>query len=73
MISWIGFAGGVVLLGITWSSVVKTFMLPRETHTKLNMIVSRCVYGLFMLLTKNVRDLVRRERILSAAAPAFPA
>jgi hypothetical protein len=71
MIGWIGFAAGLVLLGITGASVVKTFMLPRETHTKLNMIVSRCVYGVFTLSTKNVRDLVRRERILSAAAPVF--
>ncbi len=71
MLEWLGFVVGLVLIGGTAASVIKTFMIPRETHTKLNVVVSRCVYGLFMLVTKRVDDLVRRERILAAAAPIF--
>ena len=71
MIAWFGFAAGLILLGITASSVIKTFMLPRETHAKLNHLVAFCVYGTFRLATRKVGNLVRRERMLSAAAPVF--
>jgi hypothetical protein len=69
--AWLGFAGGLVLLGFTAASVVKTFMIPRATRTRLNQIVSKVVYGTFRLLTGPVRDLRRREQIYAVAAPAF--
>ena len=34
--AWLGFAGGLVLLGFTAASVVKTFMIPRATRTRVN-------------------------------------
>lgn len=52
-------------------SVIKTFMVPRETHTRLNKVVSRLVYGAFMTATARVDDLKRRESILSVSAPSF--
>ncbi len=69
--TWVGFAVGLILLGLTASSVVKTFMIPRGTRTRLNKVVSHVVYGSFSLVTARVDDLPRRERILSAAGPAF--
>jgi hypothetical protein len=71
MIVWAGFACGLLLLGLTAASVVKTFMIPRATRTRLNTVVSVSVYGLFRLLTARVDDLPRRERILAISAPAF--
>jgi hypothetical protein len=71
MIRWIGFAAGLFLIGTTGASVVKTFMLPRETHTRLNKVVSACVYGFYWMITKRVGDQVRREKLFSAAAPTF--
>jgi hypothetical protein len=71
MIDWIGFAVGLVILGLTWASVVKTFLLPRAAHSQLNQIVSQCIYRSFMFFTRRVGDQVRRERILSVSAPTF--
>ncbi|HVB43512.1 MAG TPA: hypothetical protein VNF47_12505 [Streptosporangiaceae bacterium] len=71
MIPWFGFAAGLILLGFTASSVVKTFMIPRATRTRINKVVSVVVYGLFRLLTAKVDDLPRRERMLASSAPAF--
>jgi hypothetical protein len=71
MIPWVGFACGLTLLGFTAASVIKTFMIPRGTRTRLNMVVSAIVYGMFRLLTARVEDLPRRERTLAVAAPAF--
>ncbi|HEX9030481.1 MAG TPA: hypothetical protein VF834_01465 [Streptosporangiaceae bacterium] len=71
MIEWTGFAVGLLLLGLTAASVIKTFLIPRETRTRLNKVVSAAVFGLFRLLTARVDDLALRERILAASAPAF--
>jgi hypothetical protein len=71
VIEWAGFAAGFALLGLTWASVLKTFLVPRETHTRLNMIVSGSVYRTFRMLTAKVDDLARRERIYAFSAPSF--
>jgi hypothetical protein len=71
VIRWVAALLGLVLIGFTAMSVIKTFMVPRETHTRLNKMVSRLVYGTFMLVTARVDDLKRRESILSVAAPSF--
>lgn len=71
MIRWLGFAAGLVLITVTWSSVIKTFLVPRETHIRLNQIVSATIRGAFRLATARVDDLVTRERMLALAAPVF--
>jgi len=71
VIEWVGFAVGLALLGLTWASVLKTFMVPRETHTRLNIIVAGAVYRTFRMLTARVDDLARRERIYALSAPTF--
>lgn len=69
--TWLGFGAGLVLLGFTAASVVKTFMIPRATRTRVNKVVSVVVYGTFGLLTARVDDLARRERIHAIGGPAF--
>ncbi len=71
MIEWLGFAVGLILIGITGVSVVKTFMLPRAARTRINKIVSGAVRGFFWITTKRITDLRRREEYFSAAAPVF--
>jgi hypothetical protein len=71
VIAWLGFVCGLLLLGLTAASVIKTFMIPRATHTRLNMVVSAAVYGLFRRVTARIDDLPRRERILAVSAPIF--
>ena len=71
MIAWLGFAVGLVLLCFTAASVVKTFMIPRATRTKINVIVSTVVYGLFRRLTARIDDVPRREAVYAVSAPLF--
>jgi hypothetical protein len=71
VIRWLGFAAGLVLVGVAWTSVVKTFLVPRETHTRLNLVVSKSVYGTFRVLTTRIDDLAKRERLYALSAPAF--
>jgi hypothetical protein len=71
VIVWLGFVCGLLLLGLTGTSVIKTFMIPRGTRTRLNLIVSASVFSLFRLLTARIDDLPHRERILAVSAPAF--
>jgi hypothetical protein len=71
VIRWLGFAAGLILVAVTWSSVIKTFMVPRETHTRLNLVVSKSVYSTFRVLTTRIDDLAMRERLYALAAPVF--
>lgn len=71
MIQWLGFAAGLVLVATTWVSVIKSFLIPRETRTGLNKIVAAIVYTIYMLVTARVYDLVRREKVLATSGPAF--
>jgi hypothetical protein len=71
VIAWLGFACGLLLLLATGTSVVKTFLIPRNTHSRFTALVAAAVYHVFRLLTARVEDLANREQILSAAAPTF--
>jgi hypothetical protein len=71
VIRWLGFAAGLALVGLAWISVIKTFLVPRETHTRINIIVSRCVYGIFRLINARIDNLARREGLYALSAPAF--
>jgi hypothetical protein len=71
MISWLGFFAGLILLGFTAASVVKTFMVPRATRSGVNRVVFVFVFRTFGLLTARIDDLDRRERVHALSAPAF--
>jgi hypothetical protein len=71
VISWLGFACGVLLLGLALASVAKTFLIPRGTHSRFNAVVATVNYRIFWLLTARVEDQARREEIYAGSAPAF--
>lgn len=71
MIRWLGFAAGIVLIAVSWVSVIKSFMIPRETRIRLNQIVFAGVYWAFRIATTRMHDLVRRERLLAMGGPVF--
>src|SRR5258708_39972382 len=56
---------------MTWASVIKSFLIPRETHTRLTKIVSDGIYCVFRLAAARVDDLARRESLLAISAPIF--
>jgi hypothetical protein len=61
VIRWVAAPVGLVLIGFTAMSVIKTFMVPRETHTRLNKMVSVVT---LIAVHSGVRDpaLHRRQR-----------
>jgi hypothetical protein len=70
-VEWLGFACGLVLLLTTGASVVKTFLIPRGTHSRFTAAVAAVNYRVYSLLTARIEDLARREQVLAAAAPTF--
>jgi hypothetical protein len=69
--AWLGFAGGLCLLLLTGSSVIKTLLIPQNLSSSVNAVVARLVLSCSRLLTGRMKSLHRRERILSAGAPMF--
>ncbi len=69
--AWFGFAVGVTLLLLTASSALKTLLIPRPAHPLLTSAVGRAVQVAYQVVTDQITDLRRRERILSSGAPAF--
>jgi hypothetical protein len=69
--AWLGFAGGLCLLLVTGSSVIKTLLIPGSLSSAINITVARLVLSCSRLATARMTSLHRRERILSAGAPVF--
>jgi hypothetical protein len=69
--AWLGFAGGLCLLLMTGSSVIKTLLIPQNLSSSINSVVARLVLACSRMLTWRVGSLHRRERILAAGAPMF--
>src|SRR5260370_24740281 len=71
MVRWLGLAAGVILLLSIASSVIKTLMVPRATHSIFGSTAAWLVNGSFRKVTARVTDLRQRERVLAASAPAW--
>ena len=69
--AWLAFAVGLGLLGITWSSVVKTLLVPRHARSVINIVVSRGVLVGFRVGAARISRLQRRERVLALGPPVF--
>jgi hypothetical protein len=70
-VAWLGFAGGLCLLLITGTSVIKTLLIPQNLSTVIGTVVARAVLITVRLLTARVSSLYRRERIAAAGAPTY--
>jgi hypothetical protein len=69
MMSWIGFAGGVVLLAFTMFSVVGTLVVPRNVDSRLSRFSEWLLDGIFRWATRRVRLYETRDRVLAWQAP----
>jgi MFS family permease len=68
---WLGFAAGLALLMITWSSVVRTLLIPGYMRSAVAVVVAACVLAGFRLIARPIADLGRRERVLAAGPATF--
>ena len=62
-------AAGVVLVILTLSAAVRSFVLPRNEVVRLNVTVSRLLRLLFDLATRLTDSYERRDRIMAHYAP----
>jgi hypothetical protein len=69
--AWLGFAGGLCLLLLTGTSVIKTLLIPQNLSTMIGTVVARAVLICVRLLTARVSSMHRRERISAAGAPMY--
>jgi hypothetical protein len=70
-LAWLGFVVGMTLLLLTGSSVIKTLLIPRNLSSVIGTAVSFSVRAVYRLVTKNIDDVYRRERIMASTAPTY--
>jgi hypothetical protein len=70
-VAWVGFAAGLFLFALVWSSVVKTLLVPGNTRSLITRVAARGVLTGFRLGASRIADVERRERVLSAGPPVF--
>jgi hypothetical protein len=70
-VTWVGFAAGLCLLALAWSSVVKTLLVPGSVRSLITRAAASAVLTGFRLGAAGIKDLDRRERVLSAGPPVF--
>jgi hypothetical protein len=68
-LSWTGFALGLVLIGLTWKSVVNTIILPRMVSSRITFRTWALVNGLFLLAAKRLRRYEAKEALLAYLGP----
>jgi hypothetical protein len=71
LLNWLGFAAGLCLLGVTWSSVVKTLLVPRNMPSLISANTARLVLVGFRVVAARVADTTRREALLASGPPVF--
>jgi len=69
--AWVGFAVGLCLFALTWSSVVKTLLVPGNTRSLIARVAARGVLTGFWLGASRIAGMERRERVLAAGPPMF--
>lgn len=63
------FAAGFLLVAVTLSTAIKTYVLPRSANTLLSRLVFRSVFALFRLRLKRVNTYEQRDHIMAMFAP----
>jgi hypothetical protein len=68
-LSWIGFTAGLLLVFVTWGSVIGTLIVPRPIKSRISQVSGKFAIALFAMFTRRVREYRTRDRILAWQAP----
>jgi hypothetical protein len=71
MITWIGFAAGLVLVLATAASVLETTIVPRGSRSGLTPLILRLVNSPIRLMASRIGDYERRDSLLAYASAAY--
>ncbi|MBA3429960.1 MAG: hypothetical protein H0U16_00570 [Actinobacteria bacterium] len=68
-VQWVGFGIGLILVGGTGTTVIRTLVVPRGTSAKLSNAVGRGVNSLFMVIVNRLDEYESKDRVLIYEAP----
>ena len=68
-VRWLAFWFGLVLVLVTWLSVIGTLIVPRPITSQLSRVSGKATILLFRMLTMRCREYGHRDRILAWQAP----
>jgi hypothetical protein len=71
MITWLGFAAGLVLVLATAASVLETTIVPRGSRSGLTPLILRLVNFPIRLIASRIEDYERRDSLLAYASAAY--
>jgi hypothetical protein len=67
--AWFGFAVGLLVVVVTYASVVGTLVVPRGINSRISRTVDRSLDAGFLQLAIRVRSFERRDRIFAWQSP----
>ncbi len=70
VVRWLGFCAGLVLIYLTWHSIIVALILPRAITSRLAFWIWRPLPVLFRWLVAHTADYARKDRILALLGPA---
>lgn len=71
VVRWIGFASGIVLVLTTWSSVIRTLIVPRGLPSALPAQIARYSGRFFLFVARRFDSYEERDRVLAFQAPTY--
>lgn len=71
VIPWIAAVAGIVLVLLTWASVLETTVVPRGSRTSLTALILRVLRLPVRLVSSRVDDFERRDRLRAYASAAY--
>jgi hypothetical protein len=66
---WAGFVLGLVIIGVTWGSVVDTLVVPKGLRSLIPYTVWRAIQEPFMAFAGRTRRYESKVRLLGSVAP----
>ena len=66
---WFGFAAGLLLVVVTWMSVIGTLIVPRPINSRISRFSGKASITVFHVITRPLRAYRARDRVLAWQAP----
>jgi len=71
VVRWFGFVSGIVLVLTTWSSVIRTLIVPRGLPSTLPRLIARYSGWIFLFIARRFDSYEERDRVLAFQAPTY--
>jgi hypothetical protein len=69
VVQWIGFTFGIVLVILTYRSIIGTIIVPRAEVSLITYRAWQVCHGAYMMMAKRMRSYDQQDRLLASLAP----